>query len=106
MKIKLVKSFVFLDCCTGTLVSNHYNTAINGNLTFTNFEGKFEAFVTLFELFVARNWEFAIAVEAITGNRWYRVYFLLYHIFAIIMFAYSTAIILHAFLLKNRSLFL
>ena len=84
------------------MVANYYNTAINGNLTYTHFECKFDAFVTLFELFVERNWEFAIAVESIAGNKWYRVYFMLYHIFSIIMFAYTTAIILHAFLLKTR----
>ena len=87
------------------MVANYYNTAINGNLTYTHFGCKFDAFVTLFELFVERNWEFAIAVESIGGNKWYRVYFMLYHIFSIIMFAYITAIILHAFLLKTRLFF-
>ena len=56
----------------------------------------------LFELFLERTWEFAVATEAITGNKWYRVYFTLYQSWSIIMTAYITAVILHTFLLKAR----
>ena len=58
--------------------------------------------MTLFALFLERNWEFAVATEVLSGNPWSRVFFMLYQIWSIIMFAYITAVILHTFLLKTR----
>ena len=58
--------------------------------------------MTLFDLFVEKNWELAIAMETLAGSRWCRGYFMVYQIFSIVMFAYITALILHAFVLKTR----
>ena len=58
--------------------------------------------MTLFALFLERNWEFAVATEKLSGNHWSRMFFMLYQSWSIIMFAYITSVILHTFLLKTR----
>lgn len=84
------------------MVANYFNTSLNGNVTYRYFDDTYRAFVTLFDLFTEKNWEVAVAFEALKDSYWTRVYFLVYRSFSIIMFAYITALILHTFLLKTR----
>ena len=89
------------NCCNGSIVETHYDLSLNGNITYKDFDHLYNAYMILFELLTERSWEVPTGYAEETSG-WAWIYFVTFHIVAILIMTYTAAFILHTFILMNK----
>ena len=89
------------NCCNGSIVETHYNLSLNGDITYKDFDHLYNAYMILFELLTERSWEVPTGYAEET-SKWAWIYFVTFHVVAILIMTYTAAFILHTFILMNK----